>query len=71
LDGSSDQPEHLSDWEYNAFQIELHDKTLPKGLVTFVLDASGRSAEMRMDIPNPDFDFGELQLSRVGDASSM
>jgi len=61
----------LTQWEYNTFQIELRDRTLPKGLVTFIVDASGKASEMKIDIPNPDFDFGELQLKRVGDAPTL
>lgn len=55
----------LSHWQYDSFQIELRDPTLPKGFVTFVLDASGTASEMRIDIPNPDFDFTELELKRI------
>jgi CubicO group peptidase (beta-lactamase class C family) len=55
----------LSHWHYDTFTIELRDPTLPPGMVTFVLDANGRSSEIRVDIPNPDFDFSELKLERV------
>jgi Domain of unknown function (DUF3471) len=61
----------LTHWEYNTFQIELRDRTLPMGLVTFVIDASGTASEIKVDIPNPDFDFSELQLRRVKDRAPM
>lgn len=54
----------LTHWQYDTFQIELADRTLPKGLVTFNLDSSGKVSEMKINIPNPDFDFGELELKR-------
>lgn len=57
----------LRHWHYDTFEIELRDPTLPKGLVNFVLDASGKVAEMKIDIPNPDFDFTELELKRLND----
>ncbi len=55
----------LTHWQYDTFQIELADKALPKGLVTFVLDKNGKVEQMKIDIPNPDFDFGELELKKV------
>lgn len=55
----------LTHWQYDTFQIELADKTLPKGWVGFVLDREGKSVEMKIDIPNPDFDFGELELKKI------
>jgi len=36
----------------------------PKGFVTFTLDAHGQVAEMKLDDPNPDFDFTELEFKR-------
>lgn len=55
----------LRHWHFDTFRIEMRDPTLPEGMVTFVLDASGKVSEMRVDIPNPDFDFTELELKRV------
>jgi len=55
----------LTHWQYDTFQIELADKALPKGWVTFVLDRNGNVEEMKIDIPNPDFDFSELELKKV------
>ncbi len=56
----------LTHWHYDTFR--LHWKTqmmLPPGLVTFVLGASGTVEEIKVDVPNPDFDFSELRLLRV------
>jgi CubicO group peptidase (beta-lactamase class C family) len=55
----------LTHWHYDTFQINLRDKTLPAGMVTFLLDANGKPSEMKVDIPNPDFDFTELELKRI------
>ncbi len=55
----------LTHWQYDTFQIELRDPVLPTGLVTFVLNEDGVAEEMRINIPNPDFDFTELELHRV------
>jgi hypothetical protein len=37
---------------------------IPDGWATFVLDRRGRPAEVRVDCPNDDFDFTELELKR-------
>jgi len=55
----------LTHWQYDTFTIDLRDHNLPSGKVSFVLDKMGRSSEMKIDIPNPDFDFSELELRRV------
>lgn len=38
---------------------------LPRGYVTLLLDAQGKPVEMKLDVPNPDFDFKELELKRA------
>jgi CubicO group peptidase (beta-lactamase class C family) len=55
----------LTHWQYDTFRVELRDKTLPPGTATFVLGASGKPVELRVVIPNPDFDFTELELKRA------
>ena len=59
----------LRHWHYDTFEIELRDPNLPKGMVNFILDANGKVSEMKVDIPNPDFDFTELELKRLEDAN--
>jgi hypothetical protein len=36
----------------------------PKGFVTFTLDSQGKVDEMKIDVPNPDFNFQELEFKR-------
>jgi CubicO group peptidase (beta-lactamase class C family) len=56
----------LSHWQYNTFKIVLRDRpNLPPGTVNFILDENGKVDEMRVDIPNPDFDFTELEFYKV------
>ena len=51
----------LTHWHFNSFQIILRDMPgLPPGKVQFLLDADGKVSELKIDIPNPDFDFTEL-----------
>lgn len=57
-----------SHWQYDTFRCVMRDPNLPQpGLVTFLLDRTGKPSEMKVEIPNPDFDFGELELKRIGD----
>lgn len=54
---------HLDHWQYNTWQVELKQITsLPKGLVNFLINDQGEVYEMQVDIPNPDFDFTELEF---------
>ncbi len=56
----------LNIWDKNEFELSwLHPTFLPGGTVTFVSDEKGNITEMKMDVPNPDFDFTELELKKV------
>ncbi len=53
----------LTHWHYDTFEIEFKKApSLPKGNATFVADKNGKITELKIDIPNPDFDFTELKL---------
>ncbi len=55
----------LSHWQYDTFTIKMRNSpSLPDGKVNFVIDAKGKVEEMRIDIPNPDFDFTELKFKK-------
>jgi hypothetical protein len=56
----------LSHFQYDTFRIKLRNSpSLPAGTVNFVLNAEGKVEEMRIDIPNPDFDFTELEFKKI------
>ena len=56
---------YLKHWHYNTFEIEMKKViSLPKGKCSFIIDEMGEVEEMRIDIPNPDFDFTELKLMK-------
>jgi len=38
---------------------------LPSGTVQFVLGPDGKVKEMQIDVPNPDFDFTELEFKKL------
>ncbi len=57
---------YLTHWHYNTFQIEMKKvPSLRKGKCSFIIDEMGEVEEMRIDIPNPDFNFRELKLKKV------
>ena len=49
----------------DTFLIRLRNvPSLPQGIVKFLLNENGEVSELIVDIPNPDFDFTELELFR-------
>ncbi|MFH2142112.1 MAG: serine hydrolase [Bacteroidota bacterium] len=55
----------LEHWEYNRFSVEFKEfPSLPPGKVDFIIDGD-KVTEMKIDIPNPDFDFTELKFVKV------
>lgn len=55
----------LTHWHYDTFEIEFKPlPSLPKGTCTFGLDANGKVEKMKIDVPNPDFDFTELDFRK-------
>lgn len=58
---------YLEDWEGDIFSIKLDEHpSLPKGEVRFILDEDKKKVMyMVVDIPNPDFDFTELDFNKI------
>ena len=57
----------LTHWHQDIFRIRLRDiPSLPYGTVQFIIDQEGRVEEMKIDIPNPDFYFTELEFKKKG-----
>jgi CubicO group peptidase (beta-lactamase class C family) len=55
----------LRHWHFDTYEITFTEfPSLPPGTCTFVLDSDGKVSEMRIDVPNPDFDFTELEFIR-------
>ena len=56
----------LTHWHYDTFEIQWeHDfPWFGHGTVQFLLDAAGEVVEMKMDVPNDDFWFTELELKK-------
>lgn len=58
----------LEHWHYDTFQIKWRNSVtynFPRGFVTFTLDGKGKTDELKIDQPNNDFWFYELELKRT------
>lgn len=56
----------LEHWQYNTFSIKMNNfPGLPTGFVNFIINKDGKIEEMDVDIPNPDFDFTELEFKKI------
>lgn len=57
----------LEHWNYDTFQIKWRPSVsynFPRGFITFTLARDGKTDEMKIDQPNNDFWFYELQFKR-------
>lgn len=57
----------LEHWHYDTFQIKWRPSVsynFPRGFVTFTIDKNGKTDEMKIDQPNNDFWFYELNFRR-------
>ena len=57
----------LTHWEKDDFRVKFPEHpSLPTGMVYFIVDEdSKRVKQMVIDVPNPDFDFTELDFNKV------
>ena len=56
----------LTHWHYDTFRLKFKElQSLPEGNVNFILSPEGKVEELRIDVPNPDFDFTELEFKRL------
>lgn len=54
---------YLKHYHYDTFEFEFEAvPSLPKGKVTFSINARGKVESLIVDLPNPDFDFTELDF---------
>ena len=58
----------LVHWHYDTFEIKWRPSVaynFPRGFVTFTIDKNGAADELKIDQPNNDFWFYELELKRT------
>jgi CubicO group peptidase (beta-lactamase class C family) len=58
----------LEHWHYDTFRIKWRSTVnynFPRGWVTFTIDKNGKTDQLKIDQPNNDFWFYELDLKRI------
>jgi CubicO group peptidase (beta-lactamase class C family) len=56
----------LTHWEYNTFSLKFPDvPSLPAGKAAFIIGMGDKVESLKIDVPNPDFDFTELDLVKI------
>ena len=57
----------LSHWHHDTYVLKWRQDMswFDEGTVNFILDASGKVSEMKIDVPNEDFWFTELEMKRL------
>ncbi len=58
----------LEHWHYDTFQIKWRPSVsynFPRGFITFTIDKDGKTDQLKVDQPNNDFWFYELDLRRA------
>jgi hypothetical protein len=58
----------LEHWHFDTFRVRWRESIVypsPRGFVTFTLGPRGRPDEMKIDVPDLDFDFKELEFKRA------
>lgn len=55
----------LRHWHFDTFEITFTKlPSLPAGTCNFILNKKGEVSQMLIDVPNPDFDFTELEFMK-------
>jgi len=57
----------MAHWHYDTFSIDFTDPFLPKGLLTFHLNAQGKANFFTIDVHSPDFHFQKLKFERISE----
>ena len=55
----------LEHWNYDTFHVQFNDPFLPEGPVTFYFDPKGDVSGFKIDIPNYDFNFYNLDFQKM------
>jgi hypothetical protein len=55
----------MTHWQQNSYQIKFKDHFLPAGYVTFESNADGEVVGFKIDLPNPDFHFHNLEFKKM------
>ncbi|MEE9429579.1 MAG: DUF3471 domain-containing protein [Melioribacteraceae bacterium] len=54
----------MKHWHFDTFRIKFNDDFLPEGFVTFSFDSNANIKSFKIDLPNPDFHFYNLEFEK-------
>ena len=55
----------MEHWHHDVFRIKFKDEFLPEGFVTFGFNSDGEVTGFKIDLPNPDFHFFNLDFKKL------
>lgn len=55
----------MEHWHYDTFRVDFKDEFLPFGLITFSFDSNGNITGFKIDLPNPDFHFHQMDFKKL------
>lgn len=55
----------MKHWHMNTYQVKFKDLFLPEGYVSFSTNTDGEVIGLKIDLPNPDFHFHNLDFKKV------
>jgi len=56
----------LKHYHYDVYTVEFKEfPSLPEGLATFTLNSKGKVDKLVINVPNPDFDFTEMEFEKT------
>lgn len=56
----------MEHWHYDTFKVQFNDPFLTYALITFDFNSSGKVSGFKIDLPNDDFHFENLDFRRQG-----
>ncbi len=55
----------MEHWHFDTFMIKFADEFLPEGFVTFNFNSNAEITGFKIDLPNPDFNFYNLDFKKL------
>ncbi|MBN1222245.1 MAG: DUF3471 domain-containing protein, partial [Candidatus Aminicenantes bacterium] len=56
----------MEHWHFDTFKIRFKGDFLPEGFITFNFNSDGEVISFKIDLPNPDFHFFNLDFKKQG-----
>lgn len=56
---------NMEHWHFDTFRIKFKDDFLPEGFVTFQFNSNAEITGFKINLPNPDFNFYNLDFKKI------